>query len=764
MNKRIIFEHLKILGIPLEVDFTKQDIKSNFKTMAKLLHPDMKKIDDRGNQFKKLKAAEEFLLTNFNEIKALKIHQKLGNYSNPDFNNYQSKSQKRDNDNKSRQKETELREAHREEQRRKYKGKQEKAKREEKEKRQRERKEFILNLKGLINKGDFKICIDKLKKNEILNQDDSIYIEIYFLAFHKIRNIEEFIEKYKNEQLMDILIKLTSTDAYKNYVKVTKNLNFIEMNKYFNSKVNSYYQSLKKERKKKAIRNIKKFLLYDIPCLVIILLAILTPTYLIPSNNYNKAIDYIEQGNYQEAERIFNNIEGFSDSNNQIIIVNAHEEFDSGNFEVAIDLIEEIGKVNIEYDLDGGQSISQLSLSNMSSLSNSIPFKEGYTFLDWELVSYSINNERNNYSANVNLKALWISNQYTITFDSNGGSFIEPITEDYNSTINQPDMPYKEGYTFIDWYIDESFTQKYSFSTMPAENITIYARWQVTPYTITLMLNNGEGTISITENFNTVLTEPIPLREGHSFDGWYKDNGFTELYIFNTMPAENLTLYAKWSINQYTVIFDSNEGTIVESIIEDYDVVINKPINPTRDGYSFDGWYMDNEFAMPYTFSRMPAEDITLYAKWAPLSFTLSFDLLDDKMIFDYNDLIVDLPIPEMKGYSFDGWYINGHVIDGETKWTFLSDMQATAHFTINQYTMSFNTTDGTIINSYVQYYDTKVVQPNDPERRGYIFIGWYHNDESYIFDKMPAQNIQRNTRLLLLEPQLRLMFYMASK
>ena len=100
------------------------------------------------------------------------------------------------------------------------------------------------------------------------------------------------------------------------------------------------------------------------------------------------------------------------------------------------------------------------------------------------------------------------------------------------------------------------------------------------------------------------------------------------------MPVDDLTLYADWTINEYTITFDSNEGSIVTAITQDYGTSVTKPADPMLDGYTFTGWYTDDgTFLNEYTFGTMPGQNITLYAKWnvvlTDYSYTLNFDSVD---------------------------------------------------------------------------------------------------------------------------------------
>ena len=134
---------------------------------------------------------------------------------------------------------------------------------------------------------------------------------------------------------------------------------------------------------------------------------------------------------------------------------------------------------------------------------------------------------------NITITAQWKINQYTITFDTAGGSEIAPITQDYGTAITAPADPTREGYTFIGW--DKAIP-----ATMPAENITITAQWKINQYTITFDTAGGSEIAPITQDYGTAITAPAnPTREGYTFMGWDKE-------IPQTMPAENITITAQW--------------------------------------------------------------------------------------------------------------------------------------------------------------------------------------------------------------------------
>ena len=115
---------------------------------------------------------------------------------------------------------------------------------------------------------------------------------------------------------------------------------------------------------------------------------------------------------------------------------------------------------------------------------------------------------------------------------------------------------------------------------------------------------------------NSVITTQTVTREGYTFDGWYSDQALTLLFDFNTIPTKNIKLYAKWNVNRYSISFDSNGGSHVNSITRDFASSVTLPTSVTKEGYTFDGWYSDELLTIEQDFNTMPSQNIRLYAKW----------------------------------------------------------------------------------------------------------------------------------------------------
>ena len=365
----------------------------------------------------------------------------------------------------------------------------------------------------------------------------------------------------------------------------------------------------------------------------------------------------------------------------------------------------ENGKADIIITQDYGTPITAPTLT-----------REGYTFKGWDKEI-----PETMPADNITVKAQWEINQYTIAFDTNGGSEITPITQDYGTKITAPDKPTRKGYTFKGW--DKEIPE-----TMPAENITVKAQWEINPYTITFDTNGGSEIAPITQDYGTEITAPDnPTRKGYTFKGWNKE-------IPETMPAENITVKAQWEINQYTITFDTNGGSEIAPITQDYGTEINAPDKPTRKGYTFKGW--DKE--IPET---MPAENITVKAQWEINQYTIAFDTNGGSEIApitqDYGTEITAPDKPTRKGYTFKGW--NKEI----PKTMPAENITVKAQWEINQYTIAFDTNGGSEIAPITQDYGTEITAPDNPTRKGYTFKGW----DKEIPKTMPAENITITAR-----------------
>ncbi len=207
----------------------------------------------------------------------------------------------------------------------------------------------------------------------------------------------------------------------------------------------------------------------------------------------------------------------------------------------------------VAFDTDGGSTAPEIqSVAPGGSVTQpSDPTKTGYTFDGWYNGSTAWNFVTDTVSSSMTLTAHWVVNPYTITFNSNGGSDVAPITQDYGTSVSAPAAPTKTGYTFGGWYSDSGLTSAYTFSTM-GEDITLFAKWTTNSYTVTFHGNgNTGGSMSDqTNNVTANLTSNAFTKTGYTFAGWdTSPAGTTVVYTDQQSYAftANADLYAVWT-------------------------------------------------------------------------------------------------------------------------------------------------------------------------------------------------------------------------
>ena len=376
----------------------------------------------------------------------------------------------------------------------------------------------------------------------------------------------------------------------------------------------------------------------------------------------------------------------------------------------------------VTFDTDGGSAVDTQTIPyGGKAAAPAAPAKPGYTFAGWELDGKAYDFDAP-VTENLTLTANWTVNRYTITFDTDGGSAIAPITQDYGTAVTTPADPTRTGYTFAGWTpaIPE---------TMPAENLTIKAKWTVNQYTLTFDTDGGSAIAPITQDYGTAVTAPAdPTRTGYTFAGWTPE-------IPETMPAEDLTIKAKWTVNRYTITFDTDGGSAIAPITQDYGTAVTAPADPTRTGYTFAGW-------TPEIPAAMPAEDLTIKAKWTVNTYTIAYDLdggtaEGNPASYTVESGAITLAEPTKPGYTFTGW--SGTDLEGADNRSVTipagstGDRSYTAHWQVNTVysTLRFETRGGTALATLALPYGSRVdLTKYVPTREGFAFTGWYTDRE----------------------------------
>ena len=244
--------------------------------------------------------------------------------------------------------------------------------------------------------------------------------------------------------------------------------------------------------------------------------------------------------------------------------------------------------------------------------------------------------------------------------------------------------------------------------------------------------NNGEPTVTkfIDNDKNSKFTElvPEPTKENYTFAGWYNGN---KKFDFTTVPTGDVTLTAKWNINQYTVKFVSEHSDAPDSQNVPYNKTATNPGELTAEGYTFIGWYADEAHKTKFDFSTPITGDTTIYAKWTAKDYEVSFvtehgDAPASQNV-KYNGTADNPGTLTEEGYTFDDWYTDATY---STKFDFNQPITGNttvyAKWTAKNYEVSFITEHGDAPTSQNVPYNETAKDPGKLSAEGYTFIGWY--------------------------------------
>ncbi len=361
------------------------------------------------------------------------------------------------------------------------------------------------------------------------------------------------------------------------------------------------------------------------------------------------------------------------------------------------------------------------------------PTRMGYTFVGWFDGDTLYNGGTWETANSVTLTAKWTVNEYTITFDVNGGEYektTQKVIYDLAYTITEPS---RTGYTFVGWF-DENDQEWVDGIWTRLSNLSLTAKWSVNKYTITFDVNGGEydkTTQTVTYDLAYTLTEPT--RTGYTFAGWF--DGETELKDGVWEKTDDITLMARWTANEYTITFDANGG--------EYDKTMQKVVydsayaltESSRTGYTFVGWFDENDQEwVDGTWTRL--SNLRLTAKWTVNEYTITFDVngggYDKTTQTVTYDAAYVLTEPSRTGYTFIGWYDERGEECVSGTWTRLSNLSLTAKWTVNEYTITFDVNGGEYGKTTQKVVYASTYFLTEPSRTGYTFAGWYDGDALY--------------------------------
>ena len=365
------------------------------------------------------------------------------------------------------------------------------------------------------------------------------------------------------------------------------------------------------------------------------------------------------------------------------------------------------------------------------------PTRSGYTFQGWGWNKTEVARNFNAYRMeprDIRVYAVWKANNYTISWNSNGGTAVSSWTKAYDSTLGTLPAPTRSGYSLNGWYTSATGGTKISTSTKVTGNKTYYAQWSAT--TRTVKFDGNGGTVSPTSkvvNYNAeVGTLPSGSRTHYTLKGFYTTKTGTTQITAKTKVTSNVTYYAQWTPINYTVILNGNGGSSTSKVVK-YNTEFGALPSSSRTGYSFVGWF--NTTNATGGTQLLPTTkitgNVTYYARWKANNYKILWVSQGGSAVFvwsrDYGTSLGTLPTISRTGYSFNGWYTSatgGTKISTSTKVT--SDVTYYARWTPINYTITWNSQGGTAVDKWTRAYGTSLGTLPAPTRTHYYLNGWY--------------------------------------
>ena len=364
------------------------------------------------------------------------------------------------------------------------------------------------------------------------------------------------------------------------------------------------------------------------------------------------------------------------------------------------------------------------------------------------------------------LTAYFILKSYTVTWNANGGT-VSPAstTKTHGSILGTLPTPIRAStaeysYTFAGWFTAASGGTQITASTTVTKDVTYYAHWTATKRSYTATFNGNGGSTpspsSITKEYNTALgTLPTCSRTGYTFLGWYTASSGGTKISTTTVVTKDITYYAQWSINSYTLTFNPNGGTVTPTSKNlEYNSAYGTLPIPTRASdaqytYTFAGWYTAATGGTQVTAAtKMAAKDTTVYAHWTSntRSYTVSYKttygtLNRTSQSVAYNSKgSCTLTMPNNTAeftYTFVGWYTaangGGTKVGSELTLETPAITGTVTYYayvtrSTKSYTHTFNPNGGGTVSpsTITKAYNTALGTLPTVSRTGYTFVGWF--------------------------------------
>jgi len=401
----------------------------------------------------------------------------------------------------------------------------------------------------------------------------------------------------------------------------------------------------------------------------------------------------------------------------------------------------------VNFNTNGGNTITPLTVTFSQSFTLPIPTREGHTFNGWLHNENPFNSTGTwNIDSDITLIASWTADTYTINFDTNGGDALSAMLVTFGQSYTLP-TPTRIGHTFLGWELSGAIIPQEgdSWYRIPREqddgNFLMFARWQANSYTISFESNDGNIIVPITVTFGQSYTLPIPTRTGHTFNGWQHNETNIPLSGTSWNIAENVTLVAQWTANTYTVelwhqvpfgsatLFDTITVTFGQSfILPDLAPVV------LADGsvWILHEWVRTDDgslAAFPFIGTWNIDSNVSLLSEFELFSVRVAFDAdggSDHAAVTILMGATYFLPTPIKTGHTFEGWFHGTTLVSQSGTWTIAQSVTLVASWTAQTFTVTFNSDGGNVIDSQNVIFGQNYTLPT-PIRTGHTFTGWHH-------------------------------------
>lgn len=380
------------------------------------------------------------------------------------------------------------------------------------------------------------------------------------------------------------------------------------------------------------------------------------------------------------------------------------------------------------------------------------PAKAFFDFIGWftdENFTTPITEISKGTHGDLNIYAKWSPMVYSINYVLNGG---ENADNPYSYVRSDTDVilnaPVRAHYEFLGWF-DSSNERIDRIASGVFGDVTLYAKWSASEYTISYFLFGGMQNVA---NPSTYTVEDDDIILAHSvktyydFNGWYSDADFkNKVDKIKTENGGKIELYAKWTATECKIEFVNADVERIFYTVESEDIVLPKAF---RFGYTFVAWFENSEFSGDTVsiVKKGSFGDIKLYAKFSANEYRIEYDLqggvndIGNPSVYTVEDETVTLSAPTRVHYTFGGWFEDGKLVETIDALR-LCDIKLVAEWIADKYTIAYNLNGGECNDALVTEYTVESADIALPilTKKGYAFCGWYDNAA---FDDKSLNNI----------------------